>query len=59
MTRTLAIERACQVIDSGALAATLARRVAFASESEDADRAAAALGAYLADEIAPSVAALG
>ncbi|HSV71332.1 MAG TPA: M20 family metallopeptidase [Methylibium sp.] len=59
MSRALAVARAQRVIDSGAFAATLARRVRCATESENADQAAPALQAYLDDEIAPALAPLG
>ncbi|NML45380.1 M20 family metallopeptidase [Ramlibacter sp. G-1-2-2] len=58
MTRSLAIQRAQDVLDSGALAATLARRVRYASESEE-PQGAPVLRAYLEEEMAPSLAALG
>ncbi len=56
MTRNLAIELACKTLDSGALASDLARRVAYRTESEEADQAAPALQAYLSDEMAPTLA---
>ncbi len=47
------------MVASGALAEVLARRVCYATESEEPERAATALRAYLQDEMAPSLAALG
>jgi acetylornithine deacetylase/succinyl-diaminopimelate desuccinylase-like protein len=56
--RVAALAAAAAHFDSGAFAAELARRVAIRTESQD--RASApALRAYLADEIGPSLAALG
>ncbi|MDE2395227.1 MAG: M20 family metallopeptidase [Burkholderiales bacterium] len=57
-TRDHALERARRHFDSGDFFADLARRVACRSESQDPD-AAPLLRAYLADEIAPALAALG
>ncbi|WP_119156231.1 M20 family metallopeptidase [Caldimonas tepidiphila] len=59
MTRETAVERAQGVIDSGAFAEALARRLRYASESEEPQAAAKALRAYLDDEMAPSLTALG
>jgi acetylornithine deacetylase/succinyl-diaminopimelate desuccinylase-like protein len=52
-----AVERATAQFDSGGFFADLARRVARRTESQDPQRAAE-LRAYLADEIAPSLAAM-
>lgn len=57
-TRADALAAAAHEFDSGALQRTLARRVAHRTESQNPERAAA-LRAYLSDEIAPSLAALG
>ncbi|HET7525988.1 MAG TPA: M20 family metallopeptidase [Burkholderiaceae bacterium] len=57
-TRADALTAAAQAFDSGDFERTLARRVAHRTESQNRDRAAA-LRAYLSDEIAPSLAALG
>lgn len=57
-TRADALAAAGREFDGGAFARTLARRVAFRTESQNPERAAA-LRAYLSDEIAPSLAALG
>jgi len=57
-TRADALSAAAREFDSGAFQRTLARRVAHRTESQNAEHAAA-LRAYLADEIAPSLAALG
>ena len=63
MNREQLIERACQDVDDGQLAATLARRVAWRTESDlgpDApDSTHAALQGYLQDEIQPALQALG
>jgi acetylornithine deacetylase/succinyl-diaminopimelate desuccinylase-like protein len=56
--RAHAIAAAQQHFDSGAFVTTLARRVAIASCSQDA-AAGPALRAYLADELVPSLQALG
>jgi acetylornithine deacetylase/succinyl-diaminopimelate desuccinylase-like protein len=56
--RDAALERARGHFDSGAFARDLARRVAIRSESQDPAQAAA-LRAYVADEMAGSLAALG
>jgi len=58
MSRTQALQRAQEVLDSGALAATLARRVRYASESEE-PQAAPVLRAYLEEEMVHSLAPLG
>lgn len=58
MTRTAAIERARAKIEDGSFAETLARRVAYPTESQNPDRAGA-LEAYLADELAPAFAKMG
>src|SRR4051812_24978006 len=58
MSRTQALQRAQEVLDCGALAATLARRVRYASESEEA-QAAPVLRAYLEEEMTGSLAPLG
>jgi acetylornithine deacetylase/succinyl-diaminopimelate desuccinylase-like protein len=56
--RAQVLASAAAHLDSGAFEATLARRVAIRSTSQDAD-GAPALHAYLADEIGPGLAALG
>jgi acetylornithine deacetylase/succinyl-diaminopimelate desuccinylase-like protein len=56
--RAAAIAAAQAWFDGGAFAAELARRVAYRTESQRAD-AGPQLRAYLADEIGPSLAALG
>src|SRR5882672_3348616 len=56
--RADALAAAAREFDSGAFERTLARRVAHRTESQNAERAAA-LRAYLNDEIAPSLAELG
>src|SRR5436190_12138985 len=58
MTRATAIAAAEAYFDEGGFAADLARRVAIPTESQVEERAPA-LHAYLADEIAPSLARLG
>lgn len=58
MTRSNAIERASAYFDSGAFLDELGRRVAFRTESQEAD-SGAILRAYLDDEMTPSLAALG
>jgi acetylornithine deacetylase/succinyl-diaminopimelate desuccinylase-like protein len=58
LRREHALALARQHFDSGAFTRDLARRVAFRTESQDA-ASAPALQAYLADEIGPSLAALG
>ncbi|MBE7425818.1 MAG: M20 family metallopeptidase [Ideonella sp.] len=57
-TRADALAAAAREFDSGAFQRTLARRVAHRTESQNPE-SAAALRAYLGDEIAPSLAALG
>src|SRR5262252_8709190 len=57
-TRDEAIAAAAQAFDSGDFQRALARRVAHRTESQNPERAAA-LRAYLDDEIAPSLATLG
>jgi acetylornithine deacetylase/succinyl-diaminopimelate desuccinylase-like protein len=57
-TREQAIAAAHAHFDSGAFCADLARRVAFRTESQD-PASGPALASYLADEIGPSLAALG
>ena len=57
-TRADALAAAAREFDSGAFERTLARRVAHRTESQNPERAAA-LRAYLSDEIAPSLAAIG
>jgi acetylornithine deacetylase/succinyl-diaminopimelate desuccinylase-like protein len=56
--RAAAVAAAQQHFDSGAFVADLARRVAIRTESQD-PASGPALHAYLQDEIAPSLAALG
>jgi len=58
LRREHALALAAQHFDSGDFARDLARRVAIRSASQEAD-AGPALHAYLADEIGPSLAALG
>ncbi|MDO8419874.1 MAG: M20 family metallopeptidase [Rubrivivax sp.] len=58
MRREQALALAAQHYDSCAFAADLARRVAIRTESQDA-ASGPALQSYLADEIGPSLAALG
>jgi acetylornithine deacetylase/succinyl-diaminopimelate desuccinylase-like protein len=57
-TRADALAAAAHEFDSGAFQRTLARRIAFATESQNPERAAT-LHAYLRDEIASSLAPLG
>lgn len=57
MTRSEALRRAQDVLDSGALAAALARRVRYPGESEE-PHAAAVLRAYLAEELTRTLEAL-
>ena len=57
-TRAAALQAAQAHFDSGAFTTDLARRVAIRTESQDAT-SGPALHAYLADEIAPTLAALG
>ncbi len=57
-SRTAAIAGATAWFDAGALEAELARRVAFATESQNPARAGTLL-AYLTDEIGPAVERLG
>jgi acetylornithine deacetylase/succinyl-diaminopimelate desuccinylase-like protein len=57
-TRATALAGAQAHFDSGAFLRDLSRRVAIRTESQD-PASGAALQAYLADEIAPSLAALG
>ncbi|HYM73335.1 MAG TPA: M20 family metallopeptidase [Stellaceae bacterium] len=58
MTRAAAIAAAEAYFDDGGFTADLARRVAIATESQVEERAPV-LGAYLKDEIAPTLARLG
>jgi acetylornithine deacetylase/succinyl-diaminopimelate desuccinylase-like protein len=58
MSRTLAIDQALASFDDGRFLATLSRRVAFRTESQDAASGPILLS-YLHDEIATSLAALG
>jgi acetylornithine deacetylase/succinyl-diaminopimelate desuccinylase-like protein len=58
MTRTAAIAAAERYFDDGGFVADLARRVAIPTESQVEERLPV-LHAYLADEIAPSLARLG
>lgn len=58
MTRNAAIAQATAQYDSGAFLDTLNRRVAFKTESQEAD-SGEILHAYLADEMTPALAALG
>jgi acetylornithine deacetylase/succinyl-diaminopimelate desuccinylase-like protein len=57
-TRDAALAAAAQAFDSGTFVRDLARRVAMPTESENPQRAGT-LRAYLSDEIAPTLAALG
>ena len=57
-TRAEALAAAAHEFDSGAFQRTLARRIAAPTESQNPERAAA-LHAYLSDEIAPALSALG
>ena len=59
MSRDHAIALAVQTLDSGRFATALARRVAYVTESEEPDAAAAALRAYLDEEMRPTLAGLG
>ena len=56
--RTAAIDHASHYFDGGTFRTDLERRVAYRTESQDAERAGT-LRAYLSDEIAPSIARLG
>jgi acetylornithine deacetylase/succinyl-diaminopimelate desuccinylase-like protein len=58
ITRGAAIARALEWFDSGGLRDTLARRVAYRTESQRPDRRAE-LAAYLEDGLAPALAAMG
>ncbi|MCW5660762.1 MAG: M20 family metallopeptidase [Burkholderiaceae bacterium] len=58
MPRADALADAAREFDSGAFQRTLARRIAHPTESQNPERAGA-LHAYLSDEIAPSLSALG
>lgn len=58
MTRFAAIARAAEQFDSGAFRATLARRVAVPTESQNPDRGAM-LVSYLTDEMQPAFEAMG
>ena len=58
MTRQAALDTAAAHLDGGAFWADLARRVAIRTASQESD-SGPALHAYLADEMAPSLAALG
>lgn len=58
MTRSAAITRAGEQFDSGDFRATLARRIAVPTESQNPDRSAV-LAAYLSDEIQPAFEAMG
>ncbi len=57
-TRAAAIDRATAVFDSGALFATLARRIAIPTESQNPERAPDMLR-YLHDEMIPAFEAMG
>jgi acetylornithine deacetylase/succinyl-diaminopimelate desuccinylase-like protein len=57
-TRADALRAAEHEFDSGGFQRTLARRVAYRTESQNPERAGELIG-YLRDEIAPSLAALG
>ena len=58
MTRSAAIARAGEHFDSGDFRATLARRIAVPTESQNPDRSEV-LAAYLADEMQPAFEAMG
>ena len=58
MSREAALAAAVAHLDSGAFVHDLARRVAVRTESQEAG-SLPALGAYLSDEIGPSLAELG
>jgi hypothetical protein len=58
MTQAAAVAHAEALFDSGAFFRTLAERVACRTESQNAERAAA-LAAYLSDQITPALAQLG
>lgn len=58
MTRQNAVATACAEFDSGRFREDLARKLAIPTESQNPDRAAA-LAAYLDDEIGPQLAAMG
>jgi len=58
MSRTQSLAAAAAYFDGGGFFSDLARRVAFRTES-DTGAATPALGAYLRDELAPPLAALG
>lgn len=58
MTRSAAIARAGQQFDSGEFRATLARRIAVPTESQDPERSEV-LAAYLANEMQPAFEAMG
>ncbi len=58
MTRTAAIARAGEQFDSGEFRATLARRIAVPTESQNPDRAAVLAG-YLSDEMKPAFETMG
>ena len=58
MTRSAAIARAGEQFDSGDFRATLARRIAVPTESQNPDRSAV-LAAYLEDEMQPAFEAMG
>jgi acetylornithine deacetylase/succinyl-diaminopimelate desuccinylase-like protein len=59
MGRAAAILQSQALVDDGRFAQVLARRVRYATESEEPDSAAQALRDYLLLEIAPSLQALG
>ena len=58
LDRSRALANARNYLDSGALFADLARRVAYRTESQD-EASGPLLRSYLADEIAPSLARMG
>ncbi len=58
MTRTAAIARAGEQFDSGDFRATLARRIAVPTESQNPERGAV-LASYLSDEMQPAFEAMG
>ncbi|MFX1675321.1 M20 family metallopeptidase [Paraburkholderia sp. A2WS-5] len=57
-SRQIAIDRALRIYDSGAFLADLQRRIGFRTESQNPAQAAA-VRAYLAEEVTPALAPLG
>jgi acetylornithine deacetylase/succinyl-diaminopimelate desuccinylase-like protein len=58
MTRSAAISRVERLFDSGEFRASLARRIAIPTESQNPERAAV-LASYLSDEMVPAFEAMG